>query len=136
MDKVVIKYWENYQPIEPYRQLSFPAQSLKTTLEDYSHLLIAYMNGGTYNGTRILQESTINMILQIHNPESGNCLIWLKRVGNWYRHSGGEPGTAARVEFHPEKKIGLIIFSNKRTGQVYPGNKIHAMIRRIANEYF
>ncbi len=135
MDKVVKKYWENYQLIEPYRQLHFPAQSLKTTLEDYSHLLIAYINGGVYNGTRILQENTIEQILQLHNPASGICLIWKKTVGDWYEHQGGEPGVAAQVEFHPEKKIALIIFSNKRTGQVYAGKKIHALIRRIANNY-
>ena len=136
MNKVVKKYWENYQLIEPYRQLHFPAQSLKTTLEDYSHLLIAYMNGGVYNGTRILQESTIKQILEIQNPASGICLIWKKTVGGWYEHQGGEPGVAAQVEFHPDKKFGLIIFSNKRTGHVYAGNKIHAMIRRVANNYF
>ncbi|MEJ2195412.1 MAG: serine hydrolase [Ignavibacteriaceae bacterium] len=136
MDKVVKKYWENYQLIQPYRQLSFPTHSLKTTMEDYSHLLIAYMNGGTYNGTRILQESTINTILQVNNPASGTCLVWNKRLGDWYEHQGGEPGAAAQVEFHPEKKVAMIIFSNKRNSQVYQGNKIHAIFRRIANNYF
>jgi len=136
MDKVVKKYWENYQLIQPYRQLSYPTHSLKTTMEDYSHLLIAYMNGGTYYGTRILQESTINTILQINNPASGTCLIWNKRLGDWYEHQGGEPGAATQVEFNPEKKVAMIIFSNRRTVQVYQGNKIHAMFRRIANNYF
>ena len=59
--------------MEHYRQLHFPAHSLKTTMEDYSHLLIAYINGGTYNGTRILQENTISTILKINNPASGTC---------------------------------------------------------------
>ena len=136
MDKVVGRYWENYQQIEPYRQLHFPAQSLKTTMEDYSRFLIAYMNGGIYKGTRILKESTINHILRINNPASGTCLLWSKNLGNWYGHSGGEPGVATYVEFYPEKKAGLIIFSNKRTALVYPGQKIHAMIRRIAEGYF
>jgi CubicO group peptidase (beta-lactamase class C family) len=136
MDKVVRRYWENYQQIDPYRQLHFPAQSLKTTMEDYSRFLIAYMNGGIYKGTRILKESTINHILRINNPASGTCLLWLKNLGNWYGHSGGEPGVATYVEFYPEKKAGLIIFSNKRTALVYPGQKIHAMIRRIAEGYF
>lgn len=136
MDKVVKKYWENYQLIQPYRQLSYPTHSLKTTMEDYSHLLIAYMNGGIYYGTRILQESTINTILQINNPASGTCLIWNKRLGDWYEHQGGEPGAATQVEFNPEKKVAMIIFSNRRTVQVYQGNKIHAMFRRIANNYF
>ena len=136
MNRVVNIYSENYQRIEPYRQLHFPAHSLKTTMEDYSHLLIAYMNGGTYKGTRILQESTIEQILETHNPASGRCLIWKKTVGGWYEHQGGEPGVAAQVEFHPGKKIGLIILSNKRNGQIYASNKIHALIRRIANNYF
>ena len=136
MSKVVNIYWENYRRIEPYRQLHFPAQSLKTTMEDYSHLLIAYMNGGTYKGIRILQESTIEQIIKINNPASGRCLIWQKTVGSWYQHQGGEPGAAAQVEFHPEKKVAVIIFSNKRNSSVYLGNKIHAMIRRIANNYF
>ena len=136
MNNVVNIYWENYQQIEHFRQLHFPAQSLKTTIDDYSRLLIAYMNGGTYRGTRILQENTVEQILKIHNPASGICLIWKKTVGGWYEHQGGEPGVAAQVEFHPEKKVALIIFSNKRTGEVYAGNKIHAMIRRVANNYF
>jgi CubicO group peptidase (beta-lactamase class C family) len=136
MNKVVKIYWVNYQLIDYYRQLHFPAQSLKTTMEDYSHLLIAYLNGGIYNGTRILQEGTIDQILKIQNPADGRCLIWEKSVGGWYGHTGGEPGVASLVEFHPGKKIGLIIFSNKRTKLLYQGNKIHAMIRRIANSYF
>ena len=136
MNKVVKIYWENYQQIDYYRQLHFPAQSLKTTMEDYSHLLNAYMNGGIYNGKRILQEGTIDQILEIQNPASGRCLIWEMSVGGWYGHTGGEPGVASLVEFQPGKKVGLIIFSNKRTKQVYHGNKIHAMIRRIAINYF
>jgi CubicO group peptidase (beta-lactamase class C family) len=103
MNNVVNIYWDNYQQIEHYRQLHFPAQSLKTTIEDYSHLLIMCMNGGDYNGTRILQEGTTEQILQLHNPASGRCLIWKMTVGGWYEHQGGEPGVAAQVEFHPEK---------------------------------
>jgi CubicO group peptidase (beta-lactamase class C family) len=136
MNNVVNIYWENYQRMEHYRQLHFPAHSLKTTIEDYSHLLIAYMNGGAYNGIRILQESTINRVLQVNNLASGTCLIWNKRLGDWYEHQGGEPGTAAQVEFHPEKKVAMIIFSNKRNSSVYLGNKIHAMVRRIANDFY
>jgi CubicO group peptidase (beta-lactamase class C family) len=135
MNKVVIKYGENYQPIDPYRQLPYPAQSLKTTIKDYSHLLIAYMNGGIYNSERILQESTLHRLLQINNQASGVCLIWNKSLGEWYGHGGGEPGVGAQVEFHPDNKVGLIIFSNKRNSSISPGNKIHAVIRRIASNY-
>jgi CubicO group peptidase (beta-lactamase class C family) len=135
MEKVVNKYWENYQQIEHYRQLHFPAQSLKTTTEDYSHFLIAYMNGGIYNGTRILQESSVHQVLQVNNPASGVCLIWNKGLSDWYDHAGGEPGVSAQIEFHPGNKIGLIIISNKRNGSVYIGDRIHSMVRRIADNY-
>lgn len=135
MNRVVKKYGKNYLPIEPYRQLHFPAQSLKTTIEDYSHFLIAYMNGGVYKSTRILQESSIHQMLQLNNPASGVCMIWNKSLGDWYGHGGGEPGVGAQVEFHPERKVGLIIFSNKRNSSVYLGKKIHAVIRRIASNF-
>ncbi|MGB5895919.1 MAG: serine hydrolase domain-containing protein [Ignavibacteriaceae bacterium] len=135
LEKVVNIYLGNYERIEYYRQLHFPAQSLKTTIEDYSHILIAYMNGGIYDGTRILQESSVHQLLQINNPASGVCLIWNKSLGNWYGHAGGEPGVGTQVEFRLENKVGLIIFSNKRNSSIYLGNKIHAMIRRIASNY-
>ena len=135
MEKLVKIYGENYEQIGYYRQLHFPAQSLKTTIEDYSHFLMGYMNGGIYNGVRILQESSINQILKLNNPASGICLIWNKSLRNWYGHAGGEPGVGAQIEFHPEQKVSIIIFSNKRNGSVYIGGKIHAMIRRIAGEY-
>ena len=61
---------------------------------------------------------------------------WNKRLDDWYEHQGGEPGAAAQVEFHLEKKAAMIIFSNKRNSSVYLGNKIYAMVRRIANELF
>jgi hypothetical protein len=93
------------------------------------------MNGGIYNGTRILQESSVHQILQINNPASGVCLIWNKSLGDWYGHAGGEPGVGAQVEFHPGDKVGLMIFSNKRNSSIYLGNKIHAVIRRIASNY-
>jgi CubicO group peptidase (beta-lactamase class C family) len=135
MNKLVKIYWDNYEQISYYRQLHYPAQSLKTTIKDYSHFLISYMNGGIYNGVRILQESSVSHILQLNNPASGVCLIWNKSLGNWYEHAGGEPGVGAQVLFHQENKMGIIIFSNKRNGSVYIGGKIHALVKRVAGEY-
>jgi CubicO group peptidase (beta-lactamase class C family) len=135
MERVAIIYWENYAIIGYYRQLHYPAHSLKSTLEDFSHFIIAYMNDGRYKNSRILNENTVNEILTIQNPASGICLIWDCNIGNWYGHTGGEPGISTCAEFQRDNKIGILIFSNKRNKFVYPGNRIHACIQGEANKY-
>jgi CubicO group peptidase (beta-lactamase class C family) len=135
MNSVARIYGDDYVPIGYYRQLHFPAHSLKSTVKDLAHFMIAYMNGGQYNTSRILGETTINEILTMHNPASGTCLLWDCDLGNWFGHSGGEPGIAARVEFQRDARIAIVILSNKRNKLVYPGMRIHAVIRREANKY-
>jgi CubicO group peptidase (beta-lactamase class C family) len=135
MSSVARIYGDNYVPIGYYRQLHFPAHSLKSTVKDLAHFMIAYMNGGQYNTSRILSETTIHEILTMHNPASGTCLLWDCDLGNWFGHSGGEPGIAARVEFQRDARIAIVILSNKRNKLVYPGMRIHAVIRREANKY-
>jgi len=135
MNKVAKIYSDNYTLIGYYRQLHFPAHSLKSSINDFSHFIIAYMNGGLYKNSRILEENTILEILTIRNPASGTCLIWDLDLGNWYGHSGGEPGISTRTEFQRDDKIGLLIFSNKRNKVVYPGKRIHACLRREAEKH-
>jgi CubicO group peptidase (beta-lactamase class C family) len=135
MNKVAKIYGDNYAAIGYYRQLHFPAHSLKSTVKDFAHFMAAYMNGGQHNSSRILSETTINEILTMHNPASGTCLLWDCDLGNWFGHSGGEPGVAARAEFQRDARIGIVIFSNKRNKLVYPGMKIHAVIRGEAGKY-
>jgi len=122
-------------PIGFYRYRGYPAGDLKCTIEDFSHFIISYMNGGRYKGNRILQESTVRQILTIQNPASGICLIWDLSVGDWYGHTGGKPGTASSVEFKSDKKVAAMIVTNYRHPSVYPGNKIHSLVRRIAQKY-
>jgi len=41
-----------------------------TNVLDLSHYLMAYMNGGVYNGTRILKEETIELMYTLQYPDS------------------------------------------------------------------
>jgi CubicO group peptidase (beta-lactamase class C family) len=135
LKKVARIYTDNYTAIGYDRQLAFPTADLKSTVEDFSHLVIAYMNGGRYRTTRILSEKSIDEMLTMQNPASGRCLIWDCDLGNWYGHSGGMPGVSTHVEFQRDAKLGVLIFSNKRNKLVYPGTRIHGLIRREANRY-
>ena len=112
------------------------AGGAKSTPKDLSHFAICYMNKGIYNGTRILTEESVNIILEIQNEASGKCLIWNTYHGNWYGHTGGlELGTSTTLTIQPERKTGLIIFTNAHEGIVNPGGEIYWLIRNKANKY-
>jgi hypothetical protein len=93
------------------------------------------MNGGEFQGVRILQASTIEDILRTRNPASGLGLIWYRSVEDWYGHAGGKDGVSAYVEFHPAARVALMIVTNQNHSSVYPGNRIHALMRRIARQH-
>jgi CubicO group peptidase (beta-lactamase class C family) len=61
--------------------IHYPAGGLFTNVLDLSHFLIAHMNGGVYNGTRILNEDTIEEMHKIQPPGNKHSfyygLAWL-----------------------------------------------------------
>jgi CubicO group peptidase (beta-lactamase class C family) len=136
MNNLATLYEEPKHPIGFYRYRCYPSGDLKTTIEDFSHFIIAYMNGGQYKNIGVLKESTVQQILTIQNPASGICLIWDCSVGDWLGHTGGKPGVATCVEFQRETKVALMIATNYHHSSVHPGNKIHALVRRIAQNYY
>jgi hypothetical protein len=97
------------------------------------------MNGGRYKDNRILNKSTIDKVLKVHNPASGLCLIWNCTIDDWYGHSGGVTGASAYVEIQRDDKVGLMIFSNmflEEGNPIYPPlGKIYGLIRNEANKF-
>jgi CubicO group peptidase (beta-lactamase class C family) len=136
MSNMATLYYQPTQQIGFYRYQGYPAGDLKCTIEDFSHFIIAYMNGGQYKGTRILEDNTVNEILEIRNAASGLCLIWNCTLGNWYGHAGGKTGTSAYVEYKRGSNVALMIVTNYRHPTVYPSNKTHALVRKIAARYY
>ncbi|VVB62331.1 D-aminopeptidase [uncultured archaeon] len=62
IDDVAVPYlYENktYVKLHYYQLLHYPIGGLMTTVDDLSHFLIAHMNHGIYNGTRILQNDIL-----------------------------------------------------------------------------
>lgn len=132
---VAVPYGYSRAPLPFYSEISYPGGNLKTSALDFARFLSAYINGGIFNGTRILEDATVNQILEVRNPASGLCLIWNKTVGGWYGHAGGQEGVSSYAEIHPEYQVGIFIVSNARNGYVYPGDRIHALVREIAREF-
>ena len=56
-------YKKASEPAKPYEFVqAWPAGSVSTTAEDMSHFMIAHLQGGEYNGVRILQPQTAELM--------------------------------------------------------------------------
>jgi CubicO group peptidase (beta-lactamase class C family) len=125
IDDVAIPYlYQNrtYEPLLYYQLLHYPIGGLMTTVDDLSHFLIAHMNHGVYNETRILQNETVALMHTIQPP--GNIyynfhygLGWMivkapieKNV--YIGHSGDIPGLHTRMYMDQTGNSGIICFFN------------------------
>ena len=101
----------------------------RTSAVELSRLLRAFMNGGTLEGHRVLQSSTIAQILSDqHVPLAAtqssttlHGLTWLGyrglgRPGVVWAHSGGDPGISTLIAFHPQDRRGAVILMNSGGG--------------------
>ncbi len=96
----------------------YPAITLRTSIEDYSHFIIAHMNGGVWNGVRILNQSTVEMMHTAHFSPSDKYnygLGWQitnKLFDKTYGHSGGYVGALDLVTIDPHDQTAVLLFSN------------------------
>jgi len=58
-----------YTPYGHYGYSDYPAGQLRTSVDQLANFLLCYMNGGTYLGQQILQESTVQEILSPQVPQ-------------------------------------------------------------------
>ncbi len=134
IDQVAIPYWrfkgryykineldfylgKNLTPPEKYYRLRlFPAGGLYSTVSDLSHFLIAHMNDGVYNGTRILEKETVELMheVQPENQENYGLAWYGMTLGGIYMtgHTGGLPGVDTFMFFNQTENIGVIFFAN------------------------
>jgi len=91
-----------------------PCCDLRSTIMDMSHFLIAHMNGGVWNGVRILNESTVT---EMHSPQFSNYELYglgfqltdYKYKKNIIGHNGGPYN---RMFYSPSDNTGAILFDH------------------------
>jgi CubicO group peptidase (beta-lactamase class C family) len=97
----------------PHFQLAHASSNLRTTCEDLSHFLIAHMNGGVYNGVRILNESTVNIMHTIQYPNGNYGLGWIILEEDLMQgHGGVWLGCTASMWMRKSDNVGIISFAN------------------------
>lgn len=103
----------------------YPAITLRTSIKDYSHFIIAHMNGGVWNGIRILNESTVTLMHTAHfSPDDiyNYGLGWQvtnKPFKKTYGHSGGYVGALDLVTIDPTENTAVILFSNALDSELH-----------------
>jgi CubicO group peptidase (beta-lactamase class C family) len=100
----------------------------RTSAVELSRLLRAFMNGGTLEGHRVLQSSTIAEILsdqhvslaptQVSTTLHGLTWLGYRGLGPGiaWAHSGGDPGISTLIAFRLQDRRGVVILMNHGGG--------------------
>jgi CubicO group peptidase (beta-lactamase class C family) len=96
---------------------AFPAGALRTSALHLVHHLLAFMQGGQYDGVRILKPETVNEMRRSQGGGSrdGQGLIWYqdyRPFGTVMGHTGGHTGIATTMFFRPDTNVGVVILTN------------------------
>ena len=121
----------------------YPAITLRTSINEYSHFIIAHMNGGVWNRVRILNKSTVEMM---HTPHFSPTDTFNYGLG-WqtklledgkidYLHSGGYVGALDMVKIKPYDGVGVIYFSNRLDAELHETFIERKMFRLIFDSLF
>jgi CubicO group peptidase (beta-lactamase class C family) len=137
-DLIAMPYYENLNPIGHYSVPYYPSTTIKSSMSEFSHFIIAMMNGGVYKSERILKEKTVNEILRVQYPNSWLGLMWWKYKGDWFGGQGGFQGSSSLTIFQRTKKIAILIFSNRTEFESFypPDGRIYKLIQKKAIQFY
>jgi CubicO group peptidase (beta-lactamase class C family) len=109
----------------------------RTSAEELSRFLQAFMNAGALDGHSVLQPETIAQILSDQHvpfdptdaapPTFRQGLAWRRFddpvLGTLWGHTGGDPGVSTLMSFRPKDRRGVIVLTNSSEGH-RTGNEI------------
>jgi CubicO group peptidase (beta-lactamase class C family) len=110
-------YGGSMPPDKYWRPRFYPAGGLYTTVNDLAHFLIAHMNEGIYQNTRILEKDTIEL-MHIIQPDNAvkYGLAWMEyKIGSKNSaigHGGDIMGVDTWMLYMPSEDIGIIYLAN------------------------
>ncbi len=104
----------SYFPHCLYSFFNYPDGLVRTSVNALSRFLRAYMNGGVFEGTQLLEEATVKLMLS--NDHFGRGLCWytseLQSGDLVWGHGGGDPGISTNMRFRQRDNVGVIMFYN------------------------
>jgi CubicO group peptidase (beta-lactamase class C family) len=105
--------------------ITLPCGGVKSTVPDMSNFLIMHMNGGIYNGVRILNEESVNEMHKVQYPGSFDDGIYSYGFGwdskttddgeTFGGHNGRIQGARTDMKMRYSDKVGIIFFWNQHS---------------------
>lgn len=98
-----------------YSFTNYPDGLVRTSVNDLSKFLRAYIGLGQFDSIRILNESTVQVLLTESHSRQGLCWYQPEHLTGdptIWGHGGGDPGVRTRMDFSQRHKTGVIVFSN------------------------
>jgi CubicO group peptidase (beta-lactamase class C family) len=93
-----------------------PAAAMSATATDMAHFMIAHLQGGEYEGERILEPDTVALMQEqhfVHFPGlPGSAYGFHERLENRLRgigHAGSLRGYSSNISLFPEEDLGIFI---------------------------
>jgi CubicO group peptidase (beta-lactamase class C family) len=102
-----------HTPRDHYGSPVYPCGFLRTSISQQATFMTMLMEGGAVGDTRILDNSTLQMMMTHHYPELAPTYgFFFQHSGVLWGHGGSGPGVATRTYFYPEVHEGVIIMMN------------------------
>jgi len=142
-ENYVTSYLQNENQLIPYKFnfiLNYPAGSFRSTATDMSHYISMYLNQGKYQGTQILDSTTIAFMNESafkHFEESDRGWLMGFYEGQWnglkvIEHQGDFQGFASNLYLIPEKNIGIFLSINASSMPDYKSREfINGFIKKL-----
>lgn len=112
-----------YKKVPVYGGVLPPAGGLKTTADDMTKFMIAHLNNGAYENTRILNKDTVEDMHKKHFSFNENtlgvCYGFSEKYTNGTRiiyHRGDDYGFHSMLCLIPDSNIGFFISTNGEAG--------------------
>jgi CubicO group peptidase (beta-lactamase class C family) len=104
-------------PYFQYGYPDYPDGELRTSAAHLARWLGAFINFGSFQGARVLRDSTVREIRHSQIPNVvpwRQGLIWYQIKGRYPRmgHTGGDFGVSTRMFFRLDRNIGVVTLAN------------------------
>lgn len=140
-NEVATLYDANDNVVSQTSNWFYPISGLFTSTGDWANFMRAILAGGTFNGNRILQQSSVDAMLAMTTPannqlayDSNIGLIWREAAANpgWYGHTGAGSQMTHVTEINPATRTGYVLFTNEGLidGLVGPGSALNGTIHQ------
>lgn len=119
ISNIAVPYLWNGNYYVPYAHYClnnvYPAANLRSSVTQLRNFLMMMINNGTYNGTQILQASTVELMLTVQTSLYNIGIIWFHSYfcERWvWAHTGGSNGCRTVIALDLETGIGVILLTN------------------------